>query len=241
MLPESVLLTLYCWLCANLSQSPEGNRVVLWAIQDTGNIWCSTWSMDYFIILILWLLMNLLFWSFIFACWYKECTFGSAWFVLLLTVLLLYPLPDVLLLWPLSGTAVVPTLVATLLSWPLSGLCCGSYEGEHGDQIYVFFVYSVCPSGNLAFGLVLVQEWAWGKRETRQRQISIKYEASMRQVYREQWLSCHFSLSLHEHAMDSMQWSSFLSSFSLYSNFHLWSWFIKTNVNVRSITGQANN
>lgn len=188
MLPESVLLTLYCWLCANLSQSPEGNRVVLWAIQDTGNIWCSTWSMDYFIILILWLLMNLLFWSFIFACWYKECTFGSAWFVLLLTVLLLYPLPDVLLLWPLSGTAVVPTLVATLLSWPLSGLCCGSYEGEHGDQIYVFFVYSVCPSGNLAFGLVLVQEWAWGKRETRQRQISIKYEASMRQVYREQWL-----------------------------------------------------
>lgn len=39
----------------------------------TGNMWHPTWLVDYFIFLILWLLVNLLFWGLIFGCCCKDC------------------------------------------------------------------------------------------------------------------------------------------------------------------------
>ena len=44
---------------ANRPETPRAGRVCQRAVQSTGYIWHPMWSMDYFIILILWLLANL--------------------------------------------------------------------------------------------------------------------------------------------------------------------------------------
>lgn len=77
--------------------------------------------MDYFIILILWMLVNLLFWGLVFASCSKNNACGSTWSALLFAVLLLCPLP-LLLQWggPLVFYVVGPLKVSTWTSFLFS-------------------------------------------------------------------------------------------------------------------------
>ena len=95
--------------------------------------------MDYFIILILWLLANLLF---LVACFCLLLQGLCSWFGLICSS---------------RCAGVVLPLVASSVSCTLSVLCSGFCEGESLDLISDFFVFSVHPS-NLAFVLSSVQE-----------------------------------------------------------------------------------
>jgi hypothetical protein len=57
-------------------QHPRAGRVRWRVVQDTGNIWHPVWLMGYFMVLVLWLLDNLLFWGFPFASCCKDCALG---------------------------------------------------------------------------------------------------------------------------------------------------------------------